>query len=612
MNEAAKSPESAEAAKAETSAEVDPSGAIDAVTSLEARLSAAPNDLAVADASFARITAPTDLDRGVVDADPVVAEAKRELDAVSKDGQALVGRAKGRAGGLLSRMRRFAGAAGVATAMTFLEACATMGAGAKPEAGIEHVERSPEEESRRVKAEMREAALADATLHADFEKRFGSKEVGDAKLVEFLDTFEQWDEEAVRKGYAELAGLDPSAISKENFRKIEILSEARFKEESDRAVARKELPLSPRMDAMAEDDIIRFRPSRYIRADGSIDKAKIVRGMNHEKAHVLSTKMGPDGRQERQWDKENVPSGLNEGVTELLSLRNAERRGEKIGEQAYAGGELVAARLLEGIVGTEALAADYLEGKTDRVRKALEAKLGAGAYEAIMTPDFASRINEPEGLSSALDIMKAAAAKGIDVEALWAAAKAEGFIEDVHALDGGKGIMVSREIQGTFVLANAAYEDGAKLSPHGKPLRVFARAIEGGHAYGPEALTAQGHALRKTVQAVERVHAEVTKRYEDAEREGAAKGETTFASPEVRKESFDIDVSIESGMLLERVGGNKDGMVDLNVAEQIRPLQEAYAAAGTPSEKAAARAAVERRVAELVKAASDDLWKAVK
>src|SRR5688572_8980790 len=323
-------------------------------------------------AELARVTAeatPDELD------DPELAAARQEIDDVAAQGKAATEKHKGRLASIGSKLKRWgrAALAGAVISGSAMPAGEAMAAGPDRGPKVEHVEKGKQAPRwTEVVAATENDAMNDADLLA---------ERGEAGRKEFVEATKSFDQELARKDAAELAGLDVAKLGKDGFKKVEIWSEKTFRDRQNREFP----PLPDSMDAQADNDEIRLRPSRFLEADGSVDAGKVKKGLTHEFLHVVATTENADGQQERLWDKAGVSHELNEGVTELYALRIAQKEGVKIeNHQAYAGGNLVAARLIEGVVGQKALYADYVEGKTDRLKAGLDAKFSKGSADKIL------------------------------------------------------------------------------------------------------------------------------------------------------------------------------------------------------------------------------------
>lgn len=547
------------------------------------------------DAEFARVTAVPDVPKEELDADPDLQAAKREIDEIAAQGRNTTGAFKMRLAGIGARMKRFgraivAGAVLSGSAMNVAEAAPPPDRGPK----LEHVEKGTSAPAwKDVLAETTEAALHDDDLR---------KERGEAVRQEFVDALGSWDQERARTDAAAIAGIDLSKVSRDGYKKVEVWSEKTFRERS----AKEAFPLDPMMDAMAENDEIRFRPSRFLKPDGHVDADKVKKGATHEFLHAITNEEvpGAGGRQERLWDREGVPQDLNEGVTELFALRVAQKEGVRIeNQQSYAGGDLVAARLLEGLVGKEALFADFLQGKTDGLRKAIDAKLGAHAADKILSRHM-DLGDAGEGNAIILEIARAAGKAGIDVGKLWGDAKAEGFLDDVRVGPDGNSVTVSRDIEGKGVLSNTFFSDDAPLSPHAKPLRVYVSTLKGGPRFGADSPAAAAEGIRRNVALTEKAHAETESQF-------AAYPKSDFTSEQVRQQTLletAANKAAEEIQAAKAKGENVVGTdVFFNARELVAPLQAAYDKASTPAEKAAVRLqieqATEKAVQDVVRAA---------
>lgn len=555
---------------------------------------------AITGAESGAIMAPKDVDAAELSGDADFADAKRELGAVQDEARGLVGRTKEKLSGVLAKLKRY-GRAGLAAGVIAGAAFPASEASAHepgPASKIERVEKGPDRAMTpaEVRRDAVERMLGDAAMKAEFVARYGSTEAAEAKLKEFAAALDGWDEEASNRDWAALGGMHADKLAGGNYRRMEVWSEARHQEE-----LKKNPNFSKDFNAWAENDVIVFKAASFIGEDGAIDVAKLRHAAEHEKGHVLTTaERVKGGEQQRMWDKEGVAHGMNEGITELLSLRLAERRGEKVPDQAYAGGNFAAARLLEGVIGTETLAADYLEGKTDRIKAAVEKKLGAGAFEKIMEGDFPSIekafVSKPDALSNALDIVRLCNDAGIDAKAIWEQAKREGVREDLVIAPDGRGVAVVKDVGGELRVANAAVDDDAPLAAGGPTLRTFVGTTFSGARLDGEGTAALAAGLQERM------------RIEDAvKKEWAAKVDLT-KEPGMRSlVEENVRSEIEQKVNAARAAGTNvaDVLVPVDASEMLSALQKEYSAATTPEAKAAIRA----RAGEQTLAAARDAIK---
>lgn len=560
-------------------AEVVEQAVDEAVDSVDAKADA------FASVDVKRVMAPADVPASELAGDAAFTDAQKEVGAVQDEARGLVGRTKDKLSGVLAKLKRY-GRAGLAAGVIAGAAFpASEAAAHEPGPGpkIEHVEKGPDGPAApaEVRREAADRLLSDAAMKSEFVGRYGSAEAAEAKLKEFAATIEGWDEEASNREWAALGGIGTDKLVGGNYRKMEVWSEARHQEELANN------PNFPKdFNAWAENDVIVFKASSFLGKDGAVDVAKLRHAAEHEKGHVLTTaERTKGGEQQRLWDKEGVAHGMNEGVTELLSLRLAERRGEKVPDQAYAGGNFAAARLLEGVVGTDVLAADYLEGKTDRIKDALEKKLGPGSFEKVMEGDFPSLekafVPKPDALSNALDIVRLCKEAGVDAKAIWEQAKREGVREDLVISPDGRGVAVVKDVGGELRVANAAVDDDAPLSADGQTLRAFVGTTFSGTRLDGEGTAALAAGLQERM------------RIEDAvKKEWAAKFDLT-KEPEMRQVvEENVRAGVEQAVNAARAArvNVADTLVPVDASDMLSALQKEYSAAATPEAKAAIRA----------------------
>ncbi|HTM67789.1 MAG TPA: hypothetical protein VL426_00680 [Candidatus Binatia bacterium] len=549
-------------------------------------------------AELSRVTAdaaPDELD------DPELAEARQEIDAIAGQAKATTEKHKGKLAGIGSRLKRWgrAALAGAVISGTALPSAEAFAGQEKAGQKVEHVEKGGEAPPwNEVIGATEKAVMADADLAA---------ERGEDGRREFMEGLKGFDQERARSDAAEIAGIPLSKVSRDGFRKVEVWSEKKFQAEKAKSFP----PLPNTMDAQAENDEIRLRASRFLTPDGHVDQDKMKKGATHEFLHVVSTVDRPDGHQERAWDQQGVPHDLNEGVTELFALRIAEKEGSKIEHhQAYAGGPLVAARLLEGVVGKEALFADFLQGKTDGIKRALDAKLGAGAADRVLSRHLAVG-QEGEGLAVVMELARA----GVDVEKAWGEAKAEGFLDDLKVSPDKHALTVSRDIEGKMRLSNTLVDDGERLSPDVAALRVFVFTHNEGKPYDAAGVAQAARGVDRGVDIAARTRAGMAKEFAGL----AAQYEAAKAAGD-QERLRQLDAPAELDKILEQnLPGNieqakreainkgenvEDPNVMFNIGGTLAELQAAYGAAKTPEAKAAARSAIETATEKAARAAA--------
>lgn len=537
------------------------------------------------------VTAPNDVSASELAGDAAFVESQKEMGAVQDEARGLVGRTKDKLSGVLAKLKRY-GRAGLAAGVIAGAAFpASEAAAHEPGASqkVEHVEKE--------KGPTRWNAVLEATEREVMQDEDLREQMGEAGRREVLESIKSWNQEQARQHAADLAGLDVAALSKDGYKSVEIWSEKEFLAEQAKSFPR----LPDNMDAQADNDRIRFRASRFLGPDGKVDVGKVHKGATHEFLHVITTaEAGPDGEQERLWDKAGVPHEFNEGVAELLALRVAQKEGVSLeNHQAYAGGTLAAARLVEGIVGQKALYADFLEGKTGRFKGAIDAKLGKGAADRI----FAKRMalgEEGDTLAMILELSKA----GADVRALWEQAKAEGFMDDVTVAADGKAVTISRDIEGKMVLANTFVSEGERVSDDIPVMRVIASTLKAGVQYGNEGVAKTAAGIHRLGEVKEEARRQLRKEldalaeeYRAAQRAGDEKKLKQLDPPENMPAVY---AQVEPGRVQEAVrqaelrGDNLgDANAHFNTRDAVVDLQKRYEAAATPEEKAAARRQIE-------------------
>jgi hypothetical protein len=535
-------------------------------------------------AEFERVTGG-DIPKEELDADPQVRDAKRELEDVASQSRVLVDSFKGRLAGFGSRLKRWgraalAGAVISGSAMNVAEAATPPDHGSK----LEHVEKGKPGDSVAVRAI--ETLRADKGMAAQFTPE---------QLQAFEGALARWDGPKMERALADIAGLDAAALAKEGVKEIRLLSDAELRVMAERDPKN----VDPKMKAVTSNDRVLLRASAFVGRDGAIDGGEVLHTVAHESNHAEHSRSDSikHGEQVRPWDAV-LPHGVQEGVTEVLALRGLERLGEKSKDQSYAGGNFAAGFLLDKVVGTRALAHDYLTGGTDQMRAALGEKFGRAGADRILRKHFYSGMGstgaEPEALSTAVDIIREAKRAGMDVGALLGTAAAEGVVERMQAVGDGEGVVLSKEIPNDAVgaVASAAVEDRVPLTPHAPPVRVHVLSQGYGARQADVDFAALGKKIREGASAIEAARAEFIR----------ANGlDEDFEDDPVAAESYAaaIDAAlVKAGQITPGETFN----VVVNAADEMRPLRDSLAKATTRAERDAIR---QRMADEAVRIARD-------
>lgn len=392
--------------------------------------------------------------------------AIKELDKVSLEAEMIKNGARQRAQGLFTRLQKYArsiaGATALFGAVSFTEGCAA--SGLRPLSRIEQKESIAKSKADAIKKEAITALLTNESLRREL-----SPELIDA----YRQALEQFDEQTVNQTISELSDVRIGKIESEGIRSIRILSDQEIAAIPEWAIHEKKAKI---FDARTKDDHIIVRAKSFVK-DGKLDTNSFLHALVHEKCHVVTSdsQKGVNiwGDQSHPWRHElSVSSKMDEGVTELMTLRILEKMGQRQEWQAYHGGSIAAAYLLERIVGSKELATDYFEGKTDRIHKVLTAKFGEMAYAHIMKGRFGFAkqfFHMPEGLAATFDLIKYCSAAKIDYRSLFRDTEKEGMDEKYLISENEDNlVLVSEDGEAVGVV-----EDTSSLSPHSPPIRVY-------------------------------------------------------------------------------------------------------------------------------------------
>jgi len=433
------------------------------------------------------------------DQDPEAVAAKADLDELDEAVSAAAGQARSRAARLLAKAKRWGrallGVGAVAGAIGTLEGCATQpmegkkvaAAAGKIETGGEH-RKAPE----LVHSETLEGLKKNAELRAV---------LGQENLDQLIEGFEKFDEGKSIEAYAELAGLDPELLRDQTFKSIDFLTDKQIGE-GDAEL--QDLIILNRRAVTTNDRLtIRIENPDFLDESGKIDPEKILETILHEQGHVLSTREKLSGEERRFWDGK-ISHRLYEGVTELLSQKVKERLGHaKPKDQAYEGGDFAAAFIIDKLVGTEALAADYFEGTTQRIEAALESRLGpAGPVENRRR--IVKRSLKQEGLNLVHTLLSATQEAGRDPNEFAEAMVKEGVKERLHWNSETGTAALTKEKGGTLSIVGVVFKDEAsvKLSPNSEPLSVISATYIRDDSSGPKA-NLRAEEIHRRVQDLE-------------------------------------------------------------------------------------------------------------
>lgn len=497
---------------------------------------------------------------------PELEAAARELTAIQGDAERLARKTKGSLGGLLAKAKSYgrgiAGAAALLGAVSFTEGCATMGRAAT--SGLEQLERQPDRPSaEQVHREAVDAILADKALLA---------ELGPENVKELAAAVDVWDEKKIDAAIHDISGVDPARLEKERMRSVRVLSDAEWAKEKE-----KDEGFSLTAMAVTENDETKLRASAFTGKEGKIEGREVRHTLTHEKIHGTTTNSENIimDQQQRFWDAEGVPTDLNEGVTELMATRVMEKIGEKPDDQSYAGGNFAAAYLLERLVGTKDLAADFFEGKTGRIKASLDAKFGKGTGNEILRDRFDPIVkimySRPEGLAAALETLKLAAGTGTDLNAWAEQSKRDGVLEDYRFFEKGEGLTITKEIGGKLVVANAAIEGSTRPIPGGRPLRFMAGTTVGG---GWKA-TEHKEAAERVIAAVKKIEGLREKTVKDA-----GLSPDWQNDPQLRA---DVDTVVRTST--DALSLDQNFNIVLNISDEMKSIQEEYARETDPAKR---------------------------
>ncbi len=431
-----------------------------------------------------------------------VRAAAQELSDIRQEAAAAGYRTRRKTVGLGARFRRLVVGGGVA--LSALAGALPVEAGAaepdKPPKAEQVEERPPFE---RVKQETLDRVASDPELLA----ALGPENV---RVVE--EALKLYDARQVNSIAARMAGIDPERLAGETPVAVSILTEA------GAARARQEDP-ALLLDGSGANwyDHVYIMPEKRLDADGKLTVESVLGTLVHEQIHVAHS---PGATQENTMYDSGATTTVYEGMTEMMNVMVMKELGQDQRVQAYGGGTLATAFLIERVLGQKEFARQYFEGDMDSLREALGGRIGNEAATAVMNTKMGvvSRLlGEAQGMATALELLQGARLAGQDVRKL-ADTSGSGLRERLTVSDEADLLVISKDSLKGELDQDIILDTGVRLTPHSFPIRV---SIDTRHPrQGATAERAAGRVnarLAKTAGLIEDRYAESYGRTHDPE-----------------------------------------------------------------------------------------------
>ncbi len=529
---------------------------------LERRVETEPADLeAGAESQLADAVLKSGLTLDECAGSDKVRAAAQELADVRQAAAAAGSRTRQKAAGLAARFRRLVVGGGVAlSALTGAMPTRAEAAGPEAPPAAEKVEERPPFEQ--IKQRALERVASDPELLAA---------LGAGNVEVIRQALELYDAGRINAIAARLAGIDEKRIAGETPVEIDILTEA----QADRLEAKDRGLLLDGSGANLFDHVY-IMPEKRLDRDGQLTVESVLGTLVHEQIHVAHS---PGVTQENSMYESGTTTTVYEGMTEMMNIMVMKELGQDQRVQAYGGGTLATAFLMERVLGQREFARLYFEGDMDSIKEALGRRIGNEAATAVMNTKMGvvSRLlGEAQGMATALELVQGAKLAGLDVNRL-ADTAGSGLRERITVSDEADLVVLSKDSLKGELDQDIILDTGVRLTPHSFPIRI---SIDTRHPR-------QGASVDR---AVGRVNARLAKTAEMIEQRYAESYERTH-DPEADQ------------FFVARTGTFRDAFhFVLQSPPEIEGLKERYLKAGSPAEK---QRIEEEAVQALIAAARD-------
>jgi hypothetical protein len=390
--------------------------------------------------------------------DADVRRAAEELAEIQQQAAALGVQTRGRISGLHSRFRSMI-VGGMVTLSTLAGAMPTARAAEheKGPAPVEQVEARPDLEK------VKQAALEHVANDPDLLAAVGAENIEVIKKA-----LQRFDARQVNGIAARLGNIDPARTAGETPVEINVVSvaEARRMEHVDTTLVLEGVSGAQVMDR------IYIVPEKRLDTQGRLTEESVLGTLVHEQLHVAHSR---GVSVENDMYESGTTTTIYEGMTEMLNTRVMKELGAEQRIQAYGGGTLASAYLMERILGTQEFTRLYFEGNMDAINETLTQKLGREGANAILNVrmGIVSRLlGEAQGMGTALEIAQRAKLAGIDIGQMASEASANGIRERIIVAEDADMVVLSKESLTGELDQDIIFDTGVRVSPHSFPIRV--------------------------------------------------------------------------------------------------------------------------------------------
>lgn len=387
-----------------------------------------------------------------------VRQAAAELAAIQAEAATTGSETRFKIDGLKARLRRLV--VGGSIALAALTGAAPLAraeaAEERPAAAVEQVEVRPSFD--KVKQEALERLAGDKDLLA---------ELGPENVKVIKRALERYDARQINAIAARLAGIDPSRTMGETPVELHILSRAGAEkmEKEDRGLM---------LDGSGAEtmDRIFVMPGKRLDRHGRLTEETVLATLVHEQLHVANS---PGVSDRNEMYSTGAAITVHEGMTEVMNMRILRELGVERRTQAYGGGTLASAYLMERVLGTREFARLYFEGGTNELHESLSRKLGREGATNILSVRLGiidRLVGEAEGMETLLEIAQRAKLAGLDVERFAAEAGEQGLDERMVVAENGNMIVLSKESFQGELSQDLILDTGVRFTPHSFPVKI--------------------------------------------------------------------------------------------------------------------------------------------
>ncbi|MEI7740956.1 MAG: hypothetical protein WCJ29_00445 [bacterium] len=509
-------------------------------------------------------------------------------DFVAWDNKAKVAARKAQRG-LRGAFKGLATAAELVVALggagTFAEGCATVQTRVetKYEPQAKSVEKVPSAE------EIRNETIARLNKDRVLESEIG--EVSMNRLREFMIEF---DQDILIRGIADYSKIDEQKLKESSIHEIRFLSDGLMKK-----IGEKIPDIGPGTQMVVENHVVYVRASGFLDSHGQVDTDRILGTLIHEECHIVANNKAEEipgiasAKEVSPALTAGVPFMVYEGMTDLVAIRVSESMGLKVKDQAYAGGEFMAAYFIESLIGTDAVRELYFKGDKSLAVKQLG---GENEFRDLFRENFDAasgiELNLPEGMGTLMNVLEFMRSRGIDPGETIKKAEKEGIREKIHLIDGGHGVVLTKDIAGIGLVTGGVIADSEAGMDFAPRLRFFATNI----------LPADDDFYRRreaeTISAIKQAN--------DLGQKILAKTKYKDIESMSARDRFGLNrlVQMQMGFENKKVVGPFDVIVPCG--EEIARLKKESSEARTPEEKLAVQVKLEGAIeAKLLKAQAE-------